>query len=155
MNAPAPCAMRAKIGDGLNDARLVVGEHDRHERDVARDEPLERRWVDAARRVGFDHIDRKPIGAQQGQVVEDGVVLDRRDDDARPAAIAFAHGLGDAQKGEDVRLGAAAREHDLARAHAHLEARRDGAAAHLQPYGGLTSQGMKRIGVDPARWEAS
>ena len=74
-------------------------------------------------------------------------MLDRRDDDARPAAIALAHGLGDAQKGEDVRLGAAAREHDLARAHARTEARRDGTAALLQPYGGLTSQGMKRIGV--------
>ena len=108
------------LGDRLDRADLVVGEHDRDQDRLVVERRLELVGVDPAVAVDrqLDDLEAELLEVAQG--VADGVMLDRRGHDPVAAALA---GPGRALEREVVRLGAAGREDDLAGL--GVESRRD------------------------------
>ncbi len=107
------------VGDGLDRAHLVVGPHRRDDRDrrrVALDAGPQLVDQDAAGGVDGRHVD---LGAlvlgQPGHRVEQRMVLDRAEDDAAAGRVLGAARPVEALDRQVVGLGAAGREHDLAR----------------------------------------
>lgn len=125
----------SQIADGLHDAGLVVGRHDGNQRDIGTHEALKSLRGNATGPIRFDKVHPEAGGAEQGEVVEDGVMFDGGHDDAVALAVALPYALGNPQKREHVGLGAATRENDLTRADARAHAARDRAPALLQPNG--------------------
>ncbi len=113
---------RGQLGNRLDRADLVVGPHDRDQRErvgVARHDVAQRVGRDAA--VGVDR-QGDDLGAlvlgQPVDGVQHGMVLDSADDDPAPARVGVAAGPEDALDREVVGLGAAGGEDDLRRARA-------------------------------------
>ena len=107
----APDALR-DLGDRLDAADLVVGEHDRDEDRPVGDRGVELVGVDAPVAVDRHLDDLEPEPLEVAQRVADRVVLDRRGDDPVAAGLAGPRGALDRKV---VRLGPAGREDDLAR----------------------------------------
>ena len=99
------------LGDRLDRADLVVGEHDRDQDRLVVERRLELVGVDPAVAIDrqLDDLEAELLEVAEG--VADGVMLDRRGHDPVAAALA---GPGRALEREVVRLGAAGREDDLA-----------------------------------------
>ena len=112
--APRPDDRR-DLGDRLDRADLVVREHDRDEDRAVGDRALDVLGVDAPVAVDRDLDDLEAELLEVLERVADGVVLDGRRHDAVSARPAGPRG---ALEREVVGLGAAAREHDLARVRA-------------------------------------
>ena len=113
ISAPRSCAILRELGDRLDRADLVVRVHDRDEGGVVGDElaqPIGRHdagLIDREER-------RAPAAARQRlQRVQHGLVFDRARDEM--TAAGRLERVGGAADREVVRLGAAAREHDLRR----------------------------------------
>jgi len=119
---------RGEGGDRLHGPHLVVRPHHAHQRDVigvALDGGAERLRVEPPVLVHLEELDRGPLGVgEPAGRIEDRVVLDRADQDARP--LARPEQPFDR---EVVRLGPARGEHHLARA--GLQGVRDGLAGLL------------------------
>ena len=102
---------RGDLGDRLDRADLVVGEHDRDEDRLVVERRLELVRVDPAVAVDRQLDDLEPELLEVAQRVADRVVLDRRGHDPVAARLA---GPRRALEREVVRLRAARREDDLA-----------------------------------------
>jgi hypothetical protein len=97
----------------LNRSNLVVRVHHRHERGLVRQSGIERRRRHDAARVDRQQR-RRPAATGEGlEGIQDRLVLDRSRYQMAPAGRLerFRHSA----EGEVVRLGPAAREHDLGR----------------------------------------
>ncbi len=112
-DALARADARDDLGDRLDRADLVVGEHDRDQDRLVVERRLELVGVDPAVAVHRQLDDLEPELLEVAQRVADGVMLDRRRHDPVAAGLA---GPGRALEREVVRLGAAGREDDLAAA---------------------------------------
>ena len=108
------------LGDRLDRADLVVGEHDRDEDRLVVEGRLELVGIDPPIAVDRQLDDLEPELLEVAQRVADGVVLDRRGHDPVAARLARP---GRALEREVVRLGPARGEDDLAAL--CVEARRD------------------------------
>ena len=127
------------LGDRLDRAHLVVGEHDRDEDGPVGELRLEGVRVDPAVAVDRQLDDLEPELLEVAQRVADRVVLDRRRHD--PMAVRLARPRR-ALQGEVVRLGAARREHELARLDA--EARRQPVVGVVEPGPCHPPEGVRR-----------
>ena len=107
-----PWTRRGDLGDRLDRADLVVGEHDRDQDRPVGERGLELVGIDPAVAVDRQLDDLEPELLEVAQRVTDRVVLDRRGDDAVAAGLARP---GGALEREVVGLGAARGEDDLAR----------------------------------------
>ena len=103
---------RRDLGDRLDRADLVVGEHDRDEDRLVVEGRLELVGVDPAVAIDRQLDDLEPELLEVAQGVPDGVVLDRRGHD--PVAARPLAGPRGALEGQVVRLGPAGGEDDLA-----------------------------------------
>ena len=130
------------LGDRLDRADLVVGEHDRDEDRPVGDRRLELVGIDPAVAVDRQLDDLEAELLEVPQRVPDRVVLHGRRDDAVPARLA---GPGGALEREVVRLGAARREDDLAGLGA--EARRDADVRLVERRAGRAPVDMRRTRV--------
>ncbi len=108
------------LGDRLDRAHLVVGEHDRDEDRLVVERRLELVGVHPAVAVDRQLDDLEAELLEVAQRVPDRVVLDRRGHDAMAARLA---GPRRALEREVVRLGAAGREDDLAALRVELRQR--------------------------------
>ena len=99
------------LGDRLDGADLVVGEHDRDEDRAVVDRRVELVGIDPRVPVDGQLDDLEPELLEVAQGVADRVVLDGRGDDPVAATLA---GPRPTLEGKIVRLGAARREDDLA-----------------------------------------
>ena len=100
------------LGDRLDRAHLVVGQHDADQDRLGRDGRVDLVGIDPAVAIDGQLHDLEPELLQVADRVADRVVLDRAGDDAVAARLA---GPGRALDREVVRLGPARREDDLAR----------------------------------------
>ena len=107
--------MRGDLGERLDDADLVVGEHHRDEARVVAEGVGDFLRIEPAgpRAAGLLDVEQRHVVAAAGEAgerIEHGLVLGR-DADEMVAAAALA--LGDAADGEVVALGGAAGEDDF------------------------------------------
>ena len=136
-----------KLAHRLDHTRLVVGEHDGDEGDIRIHHRLECIGLDIARATRLDHVNCKARGAQQRQIIQDGVVLDGRHNHARAVAICLASSLGKTEQSKHVRLGAATGKDNLVGAHASTEGACNGSTALLKPNGSATAQRMQGVRI--------
>lgn len=99
--------------DGLDDAGLVVGEHDGDEFGVGTDGGGEGAGIDDAPGVAGEEGDFDALLGDGLCGVEDGVVLDAGGDEVEGPGSSGARLIEDAEDGEVVALGAAGGEDDL------------------------------------------
>ena len=148
MKEGAACMSRArKVLDGLHDAGLVVGKHDGDKRDVPSQQGLEGFRGNEPLAARFNHVDRETSGAKLPEVIEDGIVLDSGNNHAAPLGIAGTSRLGQTHESHIVRLGTAAGEDHLARAHTRSKRFGDVPASRLEGGLRLASKAVQRIGV--------
>ena len=133
---------RGDLGDRLDRADLVVGEHDRDEDRLVVEGRLELVGVDAAVAVDRQLDDLEPELLEVAQGVADRVVLDRRGHDPVAARLA---GPGGALEREVVRLGPAGREDDLAAL--RVEPRRDALVGVVERRPGRPPVAVRRARV--------
>ena len=134
-----PCG---DLGDRLDRADLVVGEHDRDQDRLVVECRLELVGIDPAVAVDRQLDDLEAELLEVAQRVADRVVLDRRGDDPVAAPLA---GPGRALQREVVRLGAAGREDDLATL--GIETLRDALVGVVERGAGGPSVGVGRARV--------
>ena len=140
--------------DRLDGADLVVGPHDRDQRDragVGREGRLERLGVHPAGGVDRQPLDHRALVLGQPEHgVHHRVVLDRAGQDAAPVRVLAAALPVEALDREVVRLGAATGEQDLAGP--RPERRGEGLAGLLdQPPGGPAGRVQRRRVADVAQ----
>ena len=138
--------------DGLNRAKLVVDGLHGDERDRAalaldaREQGLERLGAHGARGVWVDLVDGKALGLERLRAVQDGVVLDRRDDDVR--ALCPGDGLCQPADRRVVRFGTARGKGQLGRSMG-AERGRDALARVLELARRRTPLRVERVGICP------
>ena len=136
----------------LHHAGLVVGNHDRDERDVFSHHfgQLHRLYV--AGGAGANDVDSKAGCAQKREIIEDGIMLDRADDHAIARALCGALALGHAKESELVRLGAAAGQDDFGGTYAGAERCGQGTPCPLEFGRRPAPERMERVGVDAGKF---
>ena len=115
----AHAAARAEggdVGDGEEDAGLVVGRHERDDGGVGREGGVERGGIEEAVAVGGQAGDAGAVFFEEDRVIEHGGVLDGGGDDMALGGIGGEGG----EEGGVVALGGAAGEDDLAGGGAEL-----------------------------------
>ena len=114
-----------ELGDGHDDAGLVVRVHDRDEGARVVEKRGEGLGPDHARAVGTDELDLEAPVAKRPDEVEDRVVLNGGEDNAPAAGVTHADALRQPEDREVVGLGSARGEGDLGGAEAAAEAASD------------------------------
>lgn len=155
IDGPVGMSYIGKCSDGLDDAGLVVGEHDRHKRDIGSHERFELGRFDISSTVGLDRIDREPESAKLREIVEDRIVLNRGNDNTVAPTIGRTSRLGKTDERQDVGLGSTTAKQYLRGAYARTEAASDNPATRFEHLRGLATRECKELGFAPAISEAS
>ena len=145
---PGGAADGRQLGDGLDGADLVVGEHDADQRGVRPEGGLQLGGADKAVLVHVQESDLEALGLQGAQGVQDGVMLEFGGNKmlfalARPGPRRAAQGLV-------VGLAAAGGEDQLARL--GVQAAGDLGAGLAEGFFGLLAEGIQAGGVAPGRF---
>ena len=97
----------------LDHASLVVGKHDAHQRHVVTHKLFERIDGHITLTTRLNKVDLETGGTKQRKIVEHGIVLDGRYDDAIATALTLALTLRHAEKRKLIRFGSAGGQDDL------------------------------------------